>query len=278
MIEAAKRGDRAALSTLLVRHGPAVVRFAHRLCDDPVEAEDVVQDALVAAVRGIGTLRGDAAFTSWLFTITRRAFLRRRRRRRHAPAQLSTVDGVEVATPGPGPAEALADREIGGAIGAAIRTLPPGYREVLILRDVEGLTAPEVAESLGLGVDAVKSRLHRARLHVRERVEPMMTPGGGPACPDVVGQFSRFLEGDIQAEDCARMKAHVEDCPSCNAACASLRRTVGLCHGLGTELPGDVADRVRAALAVVVGRPARGAAKNPEPKSGAVALTGVKQE
>lgn len=248
LIAAARLGDRVGLEALLVRHAPAVVRFVGRICDDPADADDVVQETLIAAVRGVATLRDDGAFRSWLFSVARSQHARLRRRRVGEP-----LDEAVLAHEGRGPDEIAAGAELDGSLDAAIRALGEKYREVLVLRDVEGMTAPEVAAVVGVGVDTVKTRLHRARAAVRVRMTPALGPGPGAACPDVVERFSAFLEGEIGPAECAALQSHVEDCPSCNAACASLKRTVNLCREGGAGIPADVAGRVRAALRGVVG-------------------------
>lgn len=89
----------------------------------------------------------------------------------------------------------------------AIRTLKPAYWEVLQSNDVVGLTAPRVAEVLGLRVEAVKSRLHRARAEVRERLQPFLEAGAAPPspeCPDIAARLSRYLEGEISRGTCVR--------------------------------------------------------------------------
>jgi RNA polymerase sigma-70 factor (ECF subfamily) len=141
------------------------------------------------------------------------------------------------------------------------------YREVLVLRDVEGLTAPEVAEVMGLSVEAVKSRLHRARVAVREAVAPLLgIPGTGavpapptaatPAtastaerCPDIVELFSKHLEGEISATLCADMERHLARCPACDARCQSLQKTLALCKAAPLpEVPAPVQASIRQAL------------------------------
>jgi len=130
------------------------------------------------------------------------------------------------------------------------------YREVLLLRDVEGLTAPEVAEVRGVSVQAVKSRLHRARPSVRQRVAPLLgvpldlaaaAPG---ACPDVLAIFSQRIEDEISAEVCADMERHLEACGRCRGACESLRRTLALCQTFSraTAIPASVQASVKVAL------------------------------
>ena len=132
-------------------------------------------------------------------------------------------------------------------------SLDPMYREVLLLRDVEGLSAPEVAEVVGASVQAVKSRLHRARLLVRERVAPLLgveapAPPSG-ACPDVLMMFSRHLEDEISAERCAEMERHLDGCARCRGACDSLRRTLALCRTApSAPVPASIQVSVKAAL------------------------------
>ena len=256
LLAAAREGDRAATEALLVGRAPMVIRFAHAMCDNPADAEDAAQDALLAAVRGLPALRADAALNAWLYAITRSCCTKKRRRRKDAPAVTEPVDESTAVADTPGPDAVAAGHELGAALTLAIRALAPKYREVLLLRDVEGLTAPEVAEVLGLDVGTVKTRLHRARAAVRARIEPSLTPSShpSPSCPDIVDRFSRFLEGEIGPNECELLHAHVATCPSCNAACASLRRTVTMCREQADEPTVDVRERVRAALSVVVGR------------------------
>lgn len=258
LLAAAQGGDRAAAEALLTRHLPAVLRFTHRMCANPADAEDVAQDTLLAAYRGLGGFRGEGTVTTWLYAVARRTCARKHRRGRHAPAQVESLDERAEAAEGeaPGPDEAAAGHELGAALELAIRQLPVAWRSVLVLRDVEGLPANEVAEALGIEVSTVKTRLHRARAALRTRLAPHLAPGAPEplaSCPEVVTRFSRYLEGEIGPAECERMHAHVDSCPSCNAACASLRRSVAACRASASEPPPAVVHRVREALAIVVG-------------------------
>lgn len=240
LLTAAQAGDRQALERLLTDAAPRVARFAARMCPNPADADEIAQETLIAAVRALPNFRGDAAISTWLYAIARRFCIKQRRRGRsvrEADASLdppNSLTAQSLTDDDPPPDMRLADRELGAAIEDAVADLPPIYREVLILRDMEGLSAPEVAEALGLGVEAVKSRLHRARLSVRERLapalsepqEPLPSPGG---CPDVLAMYSRHLEGDIQPATCAAMEAHLQHCPRCQGRCDALRRTLLLC-------------------------------------------------
>lgn len=260
-----RAGDDAALEALLARYQAQVYRFGRRMCRDPEDARDVLQETLLAAARGVHDFRGASSLSTWLYTVARSFCIKQRRRSKFAPAEVRSLDADDRAAgglddPAPRPDQALADRQVARALEQAIAALAPPYREVLVLRDVEGLTAPEVAEVLGVGVAAVKSRLHRARAAVRERLAPLVedaAPAATPAgtCPDIVSLFSRHLEGDIDPEACARMERHLAACGRCRGACDALRRTLELCRTRAgaIEVPAAVQAEVRAAIRALQG-------------------------
>jgi RNA polymerase sigma-70 factor (ECF subfamily) len=176
LLEAARSGDRAALEALLDRHQAQVYRFGMKLCRDPEAAKDVLQDTLLAVARGVRDFRGASSLSTWLYAIARSFCLKQRRKNRPGRERERSLDTeaagetARVVDPTRSPDEALASKEIEQAIERAVGALEPIHREVLILRDAEGLSAAEAAEVLGVSVDAVKSRLHRARLAVRAQV------------------------------------------------------------------------------------------------------------
>ncbi|HSB18601.1 MAG TPA: sigma-70 family RNA polymerase sigma factor [Anaeromyxobacteraceae bacterium] len=267
LLEAARAGDRAALDQLLTRHQSRVYRFGLKMCRDSEDAKDVLQETLLAVARNVKDFRGASSVSTWLYTIARSFCIKKRRRSKFAPEQEEPLDlGPEgeasrIADPGRAPDESLAGRQIESALENAIGDLEPMYREVLVLRDVEGLTAPEVAEVMGLTVEAVKSRLHRARLAVREKVAPLLGVPEAAAplastCPDVVTLFSRHLEGEISADVCGEMERHLAACPRCRAKCDSLQRTLVLCKSSpAPEVPQPVQQSVRDALRRLLAAP-----------------------
>lgn len=263
LVAAARSGDDQAVTKLLERHAPAVYRFGAQMCRDPEDAKDVMQDTLLAAARGLREFRGGAALSTWLFTIARSFCIKKRRHRVGAPDKVVSLgsEGAQaVPATGPLPDEATESRELAQALDAALAALEPTYREVLVLRDVEGLTAPEVATVLGIGVDAVKSRLHRARVAVRDRLAPLVAPQEPvepSGCPDVLPVLSQYLEGDIGPAQCAEMDRHVAQCARCRARCDSLRSTLALCRtsAQGGTVPPEVQEAVRTALREIA-RPA----------------------
>jgi RNA polymerase sigma-70 factor (ECF subfamily) len=261
LLEAARAGDARALEALLERHQAQVYRFGLKMCRNPEDAKDVLQDTLLAMARSVRDFRGASSISTWLYTIARNFCIKKRRRSKFAPEQERSLDtdaateAQRLADPAKSPDDILAEKEIAHALEDAIAALDPIYREVLILRDVEGLTAPEVAEVLGVSVDAVKSRLHRARLSVRARVAPVLgipaeARGTKPGtCPDVLLLYSRYLEDEIDAHVCAEMERHLEACGRCRGACDSLKRTLALCRTTpSAQIPPSVQRSVRVAV------------------------------
>jgi RNA polymerase sigma-70 factor (ECF subfamily) len=171
LLTAFRAGEDAALDALLARYAPVVRRFGARVCGEGEDAADVAQDTLLAAARGAREFRGESSLATWLFTVVRRFCMKRRRTPKHAPTEVLPLDEAGAAEPGAGPEDAASAREIGALLRRAIASLDPVSRRVLVLRDVDGLTASEVARELGVSVDAVKSRLHRARVAVRAQLD-----------------------------------------------------------------------------------------------------------
>ena len=168
-LTAAQAGDLAALNRLIASHRQGVYRYGLHVCRTTEDAEDAVQEALWAATRAIRTFRGSAAsIASWLFTIVRRECLRRIEGRRRAPSSLE--DEHPVAAEVVDPDDALARRQRIALLAGALAELDPSHREVILLRDIQELSAPEAAEQLGISIDALKSRLHRARVSLRDHV------------------------------------------------------------------------------------------------------------
>jgi RNA polymerase sigma-70 factor (ECF subfamily) len=169
-------------STVFHEYAPRVYNLARRMLASDADAEDVTQDVLLLVVRKLDTFRGDSALSTWLHRVTVNAALAHRGKQSRRP-QLNLEDALDD-LPGStwgagekGPAGVVLDRETQELIEEAIAGLPEKYREVYVLADVEGLSKVEIASLLGLGVPAVKSRLRRARLMLRDALAPYF-PGG----------------------------------------------------------------------------------------------------
>ena len=172
--------DVAAFDRLYEENVDRMYRFAFRLCGQEDDAKDLVQETFLNAFRGLKDFRGEAQPSTWLYTIAAHACSRMRRRRKGEPERelsldefVPTSDGefrLQIPTEGLSPEAALENKELRDHLFLAISQLPKKYRLVLVLRDMEGLSAKEVGEIMGLNERAVKSRLHRARLFVRREL------------------------------------------------------------------------------------------------------------
>jgi RNA polymerase sigma-70 factor, ECF subfamily len=161
LVEAARDGDLEAFEAIVRRHQATIYQVAQRLLDSPADAQDVTQDTFVRAWRGLAGFRGDSAVSTWLYRIVTRRCLDVLATRR--PTQELAEDVETIADEPPDRVEL---RERLRAVTRAIATLPAEQRVALTLREFEGLSYQEVADILGVGVPAVKGRIHRARLAV----------------------------------------------------------------------------------------------------------------
>lgn len=254
LIAAARGGERQAIEALLERYQDRVFGFGLRMCGDAEDAKDVLQETLLAAARTMRGFRGGSSMSTWLYTIARSFCIKKRRKSKFAPTSEVSLgkEMVDMPSTEPGPEEAAGRDQVKRALAAALGELDPTSREVLILRDIEGLTAPEVAEVTGSSVDAVKSRLHRARASLRERLEVALgeVPAAvTPGCPDVLAAFSRQLEGDLEPTLCVQFQQHLEGCAACRSTCDSLKASLAICASAAPgRVPEAVKSSVRAAL------------------------------
>jgi len=168
LLDRARAGEPEAIGALIELHQPDIRRFAFKVCRTPEDAEDAVQHTLYVVLTKIGGFRKAAKFTSWLFTVVRNECLRLLRRRPTEPLDEGTIAQTPTA-----PNEVLDQRQIAASVAAAIAGLDPEQRWVFVMREVEQLSAVEVAAALHLSIPAVKSRLHRAREQMRSTLAPL---------------------------------------------------------------------------------------------------------
>jgi len=178
LVEAARSGDIGAFESLVRRYDRNVFRIAQHITQNREDAEDVVQDAFLKAYQNLGQFQGQSKFYTWLVRIAVNEALMRLRRRR--PERTVSIDEDvkteedsmprEIADWSPNPEQLYTQSELKDILGKTIQGLPPSFRTVFVLRDVEGLSTEETASALELSVPAVKSRLLRARLQLRERL------------------------------------------------------------------------------------------------------------
>ncbi|WP_327303219.1 RNA polymerase sigma factor [Streptomyces sp. NBC_01298] len=174
LIRAAQDGDVTSLTTVVMESQPHVRKFALSLCASPQDAEDAAQEALIILYRKIGTLRATGALASWMFRIVRNECLRQLRLVVPRSDAAAAPDHPEPAEPSA--EDSALHRLEAERVAAAISALPRDQRQVLILRDVQGLPGRRVADALGLSTTAMKSRLHRARAALRHSLAAIDRP------------------------------------------------------------------------------------------------------
>jgi RNA polymerase sigma-70 factor (ECF subfamily) len=198
LVERARGRDVAAFEELVARYRSKVYGLALRMMKDPGDAEEVLQETFLSAWQNLPSFRGESAFGSWAFRICANFCLMRLRRKKVE----ATEAEAQAQLPGPrfdssgtllnapsydwsrGTEEKALDNELRKAIEEATATLPDEHRTVFLLKDIEGLSYEEIAETLGTTVPAVKSRLHRARLALRESIDAFYKqPGTARASP-----------------------------------------------------------------------------------------------
>jgi RNA polymerase sigma-70 factor (ECF subfamily) len=191
LIKQAQSGDKLAFTKLVHQHEDLVYSFAFKVCRDKEKAEETWQDTFVNVYRKLDQFDGKSKFTTWLYSIVTNNCRMKRRKTKlekssiHIDEPFSTHEHEETKNPQGDmqqipawrdtPLDTMMDTELKAKLDAAIQKLPYNYRVVFILRDVEGQSAEETAKIVKLSVPAVKSRLRRARIFLREQLNEYMT-------------------------------------------------------------------------------------------------------
>ena len=191
LLDRIRRDEPGAFEQFVDRFGGRIFGFGVRMCGEREDARDVLQDTLLRAFTSLKGLERPEAMQSWVFRVAANACLMKRRRGKFEPEREISLEELMPRTEDAGgvaapaeipdvsslPDEELARSELRVIVRKAVSSLPPHYRIVLVMRDMEHLSTKEVAETLGLPGTAVKMRLHRARLMIRKRIEQAL--GGG---------------------------------------------------------------------------------------------------
>jgi RNA polymerase sigma-70 factor (ECF subfamily) len=186
LVARARKKDFGAFEELLDRYEDKVFRLAFRFVRNETDAKEILQDTFLSIWRKLDTFKGDAQFSSWVYRVAANAALMRLRAQRRHP-EISTeelpvgyLDRLG-SLPPPGenwakrPDDELQSQELRDHIQSAVDSLPELYRTVFLIRDVEGLSTEETAEVLGISIPTVKTRLHRARIALRDAIGEYFT-------------------------------------------------------------------------------------------------------
>lgn len=182
LITAAAGGNAQSLERLLMKAQEVAYRFSRTVCGGPSDAEDVMQEALLKTFRYVNRINDPRAFRTWLYRTVRNACLMKRRRKAGEPDRLLSLDellpssdgrnaGAEPVGRGRTPESFAMNSSLRQSLRKALRALPPSYRTIVFLREMEGLSTKEVAKVMRLSEPNVKMRLHRARLFLRKQLE-----------------------------------------------------------------------------------------------------------
>jgi RNA polymerase sigma-70 factor (ECF subfamily) len=266
-VELLQQGGDEALEQALALLQSSVYSFSMKVCGQREDAEDTMQEVLVKSVPYLPKFESPKALVVWLYKVAKNRCLMSRRRSKFAPKpdlsleelmpdrreleRLSAGDAVN-------PEKYAIRSEEAGQLRAAIQKLPPHFRIVLVLRDMEGLTDGEVAEITGLRSGTVRVRLHRARLFVRKELAKTLGPSRPPAsssartevqaprparCKAMFAELSNYLDEELDDSLCEELQKHLDGCKPCKAFLDSLEATIEQCR----TLPGEAPNRATAA-------------------------------
>jgi len=180
-----RAGDKAACDDCIREHSPGIYRLALRLMRDEYEAEEVLQETFLNAFKGISRFDGRSGLRTWLYRIAYNSAMMRLRRPRREFVSVEEASDPETGTPVPQelfdwgnvPEDALEKAELRNEMMRAIRELPEKLRAVFVMRDLEDFSTEETAAALGVKIEVVKTRLHRARLRLRESLSGYFASG-----------------------------------------------------------------------------------------------------
>ncbi|MGE3511062.1 MAG: RNA polymerase sigma factor [Vicinamibacterales bacterium] len=190
LVRGAAAGDDSAMERLLMRAQEVAYRFSLLVCGHPEDAEDVMQDALMKTYQYVSRIQAPDAFRTWLYRTVRNACLMKRRRRVDEPAHHVSIEQGGFSEEGEPQAVAveakarpadqqLMDAWIGARLRKALTALPPAYRAIVVMREIEGLSTREVAGIMRISEANVKTRLHRARVMMRQQLGDAVGSGAG---------------------------------------------------------------------------------------------------
>jgi len=271
-VELLREGDDAGVEQALTLLQNTVFSFSMRVCGHREDAEDTMQEVLLKSVPELPKFDSPKALVVWLYKVAKNRCLMNRRKSKFAPAHELSLDELmpdrkeleQLSSDGRINPETLAIRsEQASRLRDAVQKLPPQYRIVLVLRDMEGLTDDEVAEITGVRAGTVRVRLHRARLFVRKelmrtwmaqtgkRIRARRAPSkeSRPAhCKAMFAELSDYLDEQLDDSLCEELERHMTGCEPCQAFVATLEATIEQCRRSAVDGPPPEAAKLRQEL------------------------------
>ncbi len=262
--EQLKSGDPAALDEALRLLQGTVFSFSMKVCGHREDAEDTMQDVLLKAIPYLPKIENEKALAVWLYKVAQNRCWMSRRRSKFAPKETITLeelmpDAAELesltTTAHTGPEASALSQEESERVRRAIQRIPPQYRMILVLHDMEELDTAEVARIMDLREGTVRVRLHRARLALRRELSqvtekkptkrPRKTAAKPLQCRKMFAQLSEYLGRRVDDLACEHIQQHLQDCPACLAFVQDLERAVQKCHQYDAPCRPETADSLR---------------------------------
>ena len=186
LVARVQAGDKQAFDLLVLKYQRKIMRLLSRMIRDQAEVEDVAQEAFIKAYRALPQFRGDSAFYTWLYRSainTARNWLASNSRRPSTPSSYENEDGetfdeMDNLTDNTTPESELASRQIAQTVNKAIEDLPEDLRTAIVLREIEGMSYEDIAQSMNCPIGTVRSRIFRAREAIATKLRPMMANSG----------------------------------------------------------------------------------------------------
>lgn len=268
VVELIHRGDAASLDQALALLQNTVFSFSMKVCGQKQDAEDTMQEVLLKSVPNLPKFDNPRALVVWLYKVAKTRCLMSRRRSKFAPKEALSLEELmpdrreleSLATGDDGtPERSLMRRENAKRLREAVQKLPPDYRLILVLHDMEELNDDDIAEITGLRPGTIRVRLHRARLFVRKELARNELDSGKPAtkraaphtapharqrnCKQMFAELSDYLDEELDDSLCAELEKHMDGCEPCQAFLASLEKSIEQCR----TAPNEPLDPSRAA-------------------------------
>ena len=186
LVARVQAGDKQAFDLLVIKYQRKIMRLVSRMIRDPAEIEDVAQEAFIKAYRALPQFRGESAFYTWLYRIainTARSWLALNKHVPSAPSAFENEEGEtfnesDALTDGSNPESEMASRQIADTVNKAINSLPEELRHAIVMREIDGMSYEDIAESMGCPIGTVRSRIFRAREVIAKQLRPLLGDTG----------------------------------------------------------------------------------------------------
>lgn len=257
-----RRGDRKSLDEALALLQDTVFSFSMKVCGQRQDAEDTMQEVLLKSVSILPKFDSPKALTVWLYKVAKTRCLMSRRKSKFAPKEALSLEQlmpdrremeILAGSSQPTPETLLGRRENAKRLRDAIRQLPPEFRLILVLHDMEELSDDDISEITGLRPGTIRVRLHRARLFVRKELtkqehqhnpkkrmkniaETQIHPRDRN-CKQMFAELSDYLDEELDDSLCSEMEKHMQGCEPCKAFLESLEQTIRTCQSASNERP-----------------------------------------